>query len=168
MHALFAHAPEAWYVVQTKRGQECRARDHLQRQGFRCVLPLVQVERIHRRTRVWAVEPLFARYLFIELGNAAANWSVLRSTRGVSQLVSFGGLPAKLPPGCIDAFQRQATEPKRLFERGQRVSVTRGPFAGVEGIYQMPDGESRAMVLLELLGKPCMGAFAIDALRRVE
>jgi len=166
MHALPARVPEAWYVLQTKPRQELRARDNLQRQGFRCVLPLVQVEKLRCGARVWAVEALFGRYLFIELGDASANWSVLRSTRGVTRLVRFGGVPAKLPTGWIDAFQRQETAPKKLFEPGQRVLVTSGPFSGLEGIYQMPHGESRAIVLLELLGKPCAGAFAIDALTR--
>jgi len=40
------------------------------------------------------------------------------------------------------------------------------PFAGLEGIYQLPDGEARAIVLLELLGKPCAATFPVQALRR--
>lgn len=31
--------------------------------------------------------------------------------------------------------------------------LTEAPFAGTEGIYQMADGERRAMVLIELLSK---------------
>jgi len=157
---------DSWYVVQTKPRQEFRAEAHLRNQGLRCVLPTLQAERIRRGKRVLANEPLFARYLFIELGATDAKWSVLRSTRGVSRLVEFGGVPAKLPPGWIDAFQHQATAPRKLFEPGQRVVVTQGPFSGLEGIYQMPDGESRAIVLLELLSKPCRGAFPVEALRR--
>ena len=157
----------SWYVVQTKPRQEFRAEAHLRNQGFRCVLPTLQAEKIRRGKRVLANEPLFARYLFIELGAADARWSVLRSTRGVTHLVKFGGVPARLPSGWIDVFQHQTTAPRKLFESGQRVVVTQGPFSGLEGIYQMPDGESRAIVLLELLSKPCKGAFPVEALRRV-
>lgn len=154
-----------WYVVQTKPRQEFRAEQHLRNQGFRCVLPTLQAEKIRRGRRLFVTEPLFARYLFIELGCDTPNWGAIRNTRGVSWLVAFGGIPAKLPPGWIDVFQRRATAPRRLFEPGQRVAVTQGPFSGLEGIYQMPDGESRAIVLLELLGA-CKGVFPVEALRR--
>jgi len=157
----------AWYVAQTKPRQEERARDNLENQGIRCVLPLLQVEKVRRRTRQWVDEPLFARYLFIELGGENAKWSVLRSTRGVSQLVQFGGVPAKVPYEWMNAFLSRGRVGVPLFDAGQRVVVTEGPFKDIEGIYQQRDGESRAMVLLELLGKRCAGKFPLEALRRV-
>jgi len=163
---LPARPLEAWYVVQTKPRHEFRAREHLQRQGFRCVLPLLRVEKIRRRVRQWVDEPLFARYLFIELGTADSKWCVLRSTRGVSRVVEFGGLPARVPADWMNAFLACDRAPVRLFDVGQRVVVTRGPFTGLEGIYQLPHGESRAIVLLELLGKPCLGKLPVGALRR--
>jgi transcriptional antiterminator RfaH len=167
MGALSTPTSEAWYVLQTKPRQELRAREHLENQGFRCVLPLIRVEKIRRRVRQWVDEPLFARYLFIRLGGADARWNVLRSTRGVSQVVRFGGVPAKVPSEWMIAFLSRDRAPVRLFDTGQRVVVTDGPFAGLEGVYKLPDGETRAIVLLELLGKPCAGTFPVEALKRV-
>ena len=161
-----APASEAWYVDQTKPRQDLRARDHLERQGLRCMLPLVRLEKIRRGIRQWSEEPLFARYLFIEIGGPEARWSALRSTRGVTRIVRFGGVPAKLPSGWADAITSFHREPVRLFAAGQRIVVTNGPFRGLEGIYQLADGEARAIVLLELLGKPCRGCFPVEALRR--
>ncbi len=158
--------PEAWYVVQTKPRQEPRAREHLENQGIRCVLPMLRVEKMRRRTRQWVDEPLFARYLFIDRGDAEARWSVLRSTRGVSNVVRFGGVPAKVPSVWINSFLARERPPVRLFSTGQRVVVTQGLFTGIEGIYQLPDGDSRAIVLLDLLGKRCAGKFSVEALRR--
>jgi transcriptional antiterminator RfaH len=156
----------AWYVIQTKTRQEFRAEEQLRNQGFRCILPALLSEKIQNGRRLFASEPLFARYLFIELGAETKNWGAIRSTRGVSRLVTFGGVPAKIPQEWIDAFQRHVIAPKRLFEPGQRVIVTDGPFEGIEGIYQMPDSEARAIVLLELLSRPCKGSFPIEALKR--
>lgn len=156
----------SWYVVQTKPRQEFRAQEHLRNQGFQCVLPTLRVEKIHHGKRVFVNEPLFSRYLFIELGAPDTKWGVLRSTRGVSRLVEFGGAPAKLPSDWLDHFLHQTSAPRRLFEPGQRVVVTQGPFSGLEGIYKMPDGESRAIVLMELLSRPCKAAFSVAALRR--
>ncbi len=43
--------------------------------------------------------------------------------------------------------------PIKLHQAGDRVVITEGPFAGIEGVFEMTDGESRAMVLIELLSK---------------
>ena len=32
--------------------------------------------------------------------------------------------------------------------------LTEVPFAGIEGVYQMADGDHRVMVLIEILSKP--------------
>ncbi len=137
----------------------------MERQGFRCVLPILRVEKIRRRTRLWVDEPLFARYLFIALGGADAKWHVVRSTRGVNRVVQFGGVPAKVPAQWMDAFLSCNRAPVPLFETGQCVLVTDGPFKGLEGVYRSPDCESRAIVLLELLGKACEVKFPVGVLR---
>ena len=148
-------AADAWYVVQTKPRQECVARENLSRQGFQCLLPLLKVERIRRAMRTWAEEPLFARYLFVAPCGAQARWGAIRSTRGVSRLVAFGGRPARLPPGWIKEFKVAKHPARRLFARGEPVVVRHGPLSGIEGIYEMPDGEDRAVVMLEILVRAC-------------
>jgi transcriptional antiterminator RfaH len=155
-----------WYVVQTKPRQEFRAREHLQNQGFLCALPTLAVEKLRKGKVVLENEPLFTRYLFVELDAEACNWGAIRSTRGVSSLVTFGGVPAKLPAGWMEEFQQRSALAKPLFQQGERVVLTDGAFRGVEGIYQMADGESRAVVLLTLLSKPTKGSFPLEAIRR--
>ena len=152
-------------MVQAKPRQEAIAREHLSRQGFDCVLPLLKVERIRRGRRVWVEEPLFARYLFMTPGDAQPRWGAVRSTRGVQRLVEFGGVPARLPACWIEAFREREHAPRRLFAPGAHVVVRQGPFAGMEGVYEMSDGEERAVVLLELLGRECRAKFALEALR---
>ncbi len=100
-------------------------------------------------------EPLFSRYLFIQLDECTQNWSPIRSTLGVSKLVSFGQQPAKVPPEFVQ-FLRHAPEQQvvRMFTKGDPVKISQGPLAGLEGVFQAQDGEQRAFVLVELLGKP--------------
>jgi len=157
---------ESWYVVQTKPRQEFRALEHLRNQGVRCGLPTIEAEKIRRGRRVLVNEPLFSHYLFVQLDATHGKWSVLRSTRGVTRLVEFGGVPARLPAGVIDVLMSCHAALRRLFAPGERVVVTQGPLAGLEGIYQMPDGEARAVVLLEFLSRPNRVAFPVEALRR--
>ncbi|MGV8935015.1 MAG: transcription/translation regulatory transformer protein RfaH [Gallionellaceae bacterium] len=148
-----------WYVIYTKPRQEQRALLNLDQQGYECYLPLITIEKLHRSKLSLVDEPLFARYLFIHLntGQAGKSWGPIRSTKGVSRLVAFGAEPAVVDDQLIHILQAREslllTQPQRLFESGERVLVTGGPFAGLEAIYQISDGESRAMVLIELLSK---------------
>jgi transcriptional antiterminator RfaH len=68
--------------------------------------------------------------------------------------VRFGVEPARVDDALVAYLrQQQAQEVKRLFEPGQRVQVIEGAFAGVEGVFQIDDGQARAMVLIELLSR---------------
>jgi transcriptional antiterminator RfaH len=157
----------AWHLVQTKSRQEFRALRHLENQGFACFLPTLLVEKVARGRAETCIEPLFSRYLFIRLAPDNSNWSAIRSTRGVSKLVALGGRFCTLPDVCLEALRTvQHDAPQRLFEPGERVAITHGPFAGLEGIYQLPDGEARALVLIELMNQPQKLKFAIDVLRK--
>lgn len=90
-------------------------------------------------------------------GDTAKSWSPILSAKGVTRLVSFGIEPARVDDGLIELLRAQEvsvqTESERLFKPGERVRLTEAPFAGIEVIYQMPDGERQVMVLIEILSK---------------
>ncbi len=143
-----------WYAIHSKPRQEERALENLQRQGFEAWLPLLTIEKVLRSKLVQVVEPMFSRYLFIRLDTEQTNWSPIRSTLGVSKLVSFGNRPAVVADELIEALQQMPEQaPQRLIQPGQQVKIVAGPLRGLEGIYQQADGELRAMVLIELLNK---------------
>lgn len=148
-----------WYLVYTKPRQERCALENLERQGFRCYLPTLPSEKLRQGELTVSNEPLFPRYLFVRLGQkgSAPSWSPIRSTKGVNHLVSFGLEPAKVADSLVEVLRAQEasvqTQPERLFKPGERVSLTQAPFTGIEGIYQMTNGERRAMVLIELLSR---------------
>lgn len=147
-----------WYLIHTKIRQENLALDNLERQGFSCFLPLIRIEKLRRGALQVVQEALFPRYLFIRLGtdSASQSWAPIRSTLGVSRLVTFGQTPAKIDDALVDAL-RAKTESKevqqRHFQPGEHVVLTDGPFAGIEAAYTMTDGEGRVMVLLNILSK---------------
>jgi len=149
-----------WYLVHTKPRQEKCALHNLHRQGYECYLPTFPSEKLRQGLLAVADEPLFPRYMFIRLGidGAAKSWAPIRSTKGVSRLVSFGIDPARVDDVLIELIRTQEaavqTEPERLFKPGEPVRLTEVPFAGIEGIYQMADGDLRVMVLIEILSKP--------------
>jgi transcriptional antiterminator RfaH len=143
-----------WYAVHSKPKQEHRALENLQNQGFEAWLPMLALEKLRRGRLAQVVEPMFSRYLFIRLDTEHSNWSPLRSTIGVSRLVSFGNRPAPIADALIQAL-RQLPErpPERLFQVGQDVTFIDGPLKGLQGVYQAESGEARAMILVELMSK---------------
>ncbi len=163
----------SWYLIFTKPRQEKCALLNLEQQGYECYLPILPSERLRQRTLAIIEEPLFPRYLFILLdkGRTAKSWSPIRSTKGVSRLVSFGTEPAKVDDQLVEMLRVQENagrdQPQRLFARGERVLLTDGAFQGIEGVYQMADGESRAMVLIEFLSKPVRMSVAPAFLRKI-
>ena len=86
-------------------------------------------------------------------------------------MVSFGVEPAKVSENLIATLRTQLEnvdkQPKSLFTKGECLVITQGPFNGLEAIYQMPDGESRAMVLINLLNKSVRLKIAPANLRKV-
>lgn len=150
--------PCDWYLIHTKVRQERCAQENLERQGYTCFLPQIGAEKLRRRALVVVQEPLFPRYLFIRLdaGLEAKGWGPIRSTLGVTRLVTFGSEPAKLSDalvGSIRARTDYAVTPREFFQPGQALVIADGPFIGLDAIYQMPDGEGRVMVLLNILSK---------------
>ncbi len=162
-----------WYLVHTKPRQEKSALQNLEQQGYPCYLPTMPKEKLRQGAVALGDEPLFPRYLFIQLstGDSAKSWSPIRSTKGVSRLVSFGAEPAKVDDALIEFLRSQEasvqTKPERLFTPGERVRLTEGAFAGIEGIFQLAEGERRVMVLIELMSKPVSLRVPAASLRKL-
>lgn len=151
---------ESWYAVSCKPRQETVAEDNLRRQGFHVYLPRIAVVRRLRGRWVDGIEALFPRYLFIRTDPDQKSLSPVRSTRGVNALVRFGGHAVTVPDQVIAALlARQDPDSgvvpndRALFSAGEPVRLAAGPLAGMEGIFCEQDGDRRAVLLLELLGK---------------
>ncbi len=145
-----------WHLIQTKSRQEIRAQENLKQQGYEVYCPMLLVEKILSGKVVIKPEVMFARYIFIQVGSRSEIvWSSIHSTPGVSNFVSFGGVPAKVESDLIEQLliQEQQVSPKELFKKGERLLLTSGPFAGLEAFYKAGGGEGRALVLIDFLGK---------------
>lgn len=151
---------KVWHVVVCKPRQEMVAEANLVRQGFEVYLPRLAVRRRRRGAWVEVVEALFPRYLFVHIEVGCQSTAPIRSTRGAFGLVRFGSESAEVSDGVIAAIRAREdglsglhANPDRLFQPGQVVSVVDGPLAGLQGVFSCEDGEQRAMLLIDLLGK---------------
>ena len=155
-----------WLLAYTKPRQESLAEENLRRQGFELFCPQLRVQKLRRRRWVWLEEPLFPRYLFVGAA-AGVSWSPVRSTLGVVSLVRFGGRVAEVPPDLIESLRVAAEGPvafRPLFQQGQRVRIVAGEFATLEAVFDVAEGETRAAVLLDLLGRQNRVKVGVDDL----
>ena len=159
-HPMSGETTRVWHVVSCKPRQEAVAEEHMRRQGFEVYLPRIATRQ--RRNGAWreGVQALFPRYIFVRVDRFQQNIAPIRSTRGVVGLVRFGSEPAVMPDAVLAAIHAREVagtglhaDPARRFKAGERINVLDGPLAGLEGIYASDDGEQRAFILMELLGK---------------
>ena len=141
-----------WYLLRTKFRQERKAAQELEQQNITVFLPLYRSEKIIKGVRVKKEEPLFSRYLFIELDIKNTNWTSIRSTRGVSKFVEFGNGASIVDPLIIEGLRNMESQPEESYlTLGETVRVVNGAFKGLEAIYQAADGSARSYILMELM-----------------
>ncbi|MGH8384654.1 MAG: transcription/translation regulatory transformer protein RfaH [Pyrinomonadaceae bacterium] len=156
-----------WYLVQCKSRQDYRAEENLIRQGFVCVRPVCQRDRVVRGRREFVQESLFPGYLFINLP-ASGSWSSVRSTRGVVRLVSFGGTPLSVCPDLVAQLQERVNPSLCVsFSSGDRVKLLDDGFAELDAVFLTMDGDERAILLINFLNRQqqvCLPLAKISAL----
>ena len=144
-----------WLLAYAKPRQERVAEQHLRRQGYEVLCPQIRIQKLRNRRWTWVEEPLVPRYLFVGAGEGVS-WAPVRSTVGVTSLVRFGGQIVSVPEALVETLRTSAAEPQHyrpIYQQGQKVRIVAGPFATLEGVFDMAEGDERATVLLDLLGR---------------
>ncbi len=146
------------------------AKENLLRQNYSVYLPMAMTRRKRLGRSKRTLEALFPRYLFIHLDDATDDWAPIRSTVGVSELVRFGIIPAKISGNLVASIKTRENDEgfhellSGDFEEGQQVRIAEGPFEGYEAIFQAKSGEQRAIVLLNIAQKMAKIQIDIDKL----
>ncbi|MGO2345534.1 MAG: transcription/translation regulatory transformer protein RfaH [Providencia sp.] len=147
---------EKWYLLYCKRGQIDRAIDNLNRQNVICMTPMTEMEKMVRGKRTNVIEALFPNYLFVKFDHNEIHTTTIHSTRGVSHFVRFGLLPTEVPEEIIELLQQEPIAHSIALDipnHGDSVVITEGAFTGVKAIFDEPNGESRSILLLNILNK---------------
>ncbi|MCK5901820.1 MAG: transcription/translation regulatory transformer protein RfaH [Cocleimonas sp.] len=146
-----------WYLITTKPHKDSYAEEQLNNQGYITYRPLVKYKKKLKGKLVEINESLFPRYLFIQLKEGTDDWSPIRSTRGVLNIVRFGLKPAKAPASLIEMLkdnerinQEKATHLSQ-FKAGDQVRIECGSFDGLEAVFEKYNGEERVIVLLNII-----------------
>lgn len=164
---------QKWYLAQCRPREEERALLNLTNQGIEAFYPYAEVKKIYRRKLVTRTEALFPGYIFVHADLEIVSSVTIRSTRGVRALVRFGAGPSEVPAELVynlmhhcdsDALREQLSDVPR---GGDKVRIEQGPFAGLDAIYQEPDGDTRAILLVTLLQNASPTSFANDEFSRL-
>ena len=164
------NASPAWFLVYTKAKQEQLAAEQLRRQAYTVFLPKVKKKVAGGKSKI---EAMFPRYLFIKLSIGVDNWSPIRSTIGVSNLVKFGLQPASISEELISAIKHKCDEnaifelPDVEFNVGDNVRVCEGVFNGYEAVVTARTGKQRVELLLKQLNSPARLKVSTDYLEHV-
>lgn len=148
---------KSWYLIQTKPRQEITAWENLQRQGYQTYLPLARYKRRRRGKSYTITAPMFPLYLFISLTRGVDDWGPLRSTLGVSKLVTFGHTPASVPDELISLLQSREDDngiqilDTESFNIGDRVRIAEGLFQGYEAVIHEKSASERVILLLSII-----------------
>jgi transcriptional antiterminator NusG len=129
-----------WYALWTKSHCEKLVFDQLAAKGFQVFLPKIEAWSRRGGVRHHIPVPMFPGYLFLHHAMELNSYFEVLKTRELVRILGDGrDRLAVVPNGEIEAIQKvvQADLPALPYpylREGQRVQITKGPLAGVEGI----------------------------------
>lgn len=164
--------PRLWYAVCTRPRFEKKTRVFLEREEIPNWLPLQRSQRQWSDRKRIIDAPVFNSYIFVHITENEFYRTL--NTYGVSRFVYYNGKPAVVPDRDIDFLRRVFDEGYEVearpiaFQPGMRVRITRGPFAGREGILVAEGNRQRFRVDLKQIGHSILFDFSPDALEPIE
>jgi len=139
-----------WYVLYVKPRHEKHVSGILRGKQYEEMLPLYTKQ---TRSRVTDL-PLFPGYVFCRF-NASDRLPIL-TVPGVVNIVSLAGTPIPVADGEIEALQRMiqhglSREVWPSLPAGSRVTISRGPMKGIEGVVVKHRNVLRVIITVTLL-----------------
>jgi transcription termination/antitermination protein NusG len=156
----------AWYALHTKSRFENVVNECLVKKTLDVFLPKVMVKSRRRDRHKMIRVPLFPGYVFVRTNlNPYEHIEILKTTGAVKLIGSTQG-PVPIADGTIASRKIMVSTDSEVitgtrFQKGDRVVVVNGPFAGVMGIFSSYRGDGRVIVNIEALGQ--FAAVNVDA-----
>ena len=147
-----------WYVLHTKSRFENVVNEGLQKKSLEAFLPKIKVPSRRRDRKLIINVPLFPGYLFVKtVLHPQAHLEIVK-TAGAVRLVGTKDGPLPVPPDTIESLKIMVSSGLPVttgsrFQKGDRVMVVAGPFAGVNGLFVRYRGRERVVVYIEALGQ---------------
>ena len=146
-----------WVLIYTKAKQEIKANKNLQNQGFKTFLPLIA--QTNKNSKFLPPVPLFPRYFFVQINLELDNWTLIKSSYGVSNIVMFSEKLTPIPFDIIKLIQDKLDKSDIYkekvsivdYKKGDSISIKEGRLAGIDAIFLSKKSKDRVRILLKLL-----------------
>ncbi|MDD5431952.1 MAG: transcription termination/antitermination protein NusG [Candidatus Omnitrophica bacterium] len=158
-----------WYVVHTQTGLEDRvkatlekriASEGLQEDICSIVIPTEQISEIRSGKKKISQRKFFPGYLLVEMELSEKTFLFVKTTPGITGFIGLGKKPMPLPQGEIDNILKKTKDtqtkpsPKVIFEKGEQVRVTEGPFVNFNGtIDEIHPEKGKIKVSVSIFGR---------------
>ena len=153
--------PKHWYAVHTKPRQEAVADVYLKQSDVETFYP-----------KISPGKSLFTGYIFTKF-DAETRLRLVKYSKGVSSIVSFGDKPALVDESLIEAIRSRIKDgfvhlDPPTFKKGEKVEVKEGPLEGVSGIFDgcVKDSD-RVVILLKAIASQSRMIIPAKSLRKV-
>jgi len=158
-----------WYAVHTYSGHEKKVKTNIERRAetmnlkdkiYRILVPEDTETRNRAGKKTEVKRKVFPGYVLIDMVLDDTTWYLVKSTTGVTGFVSSGNKPVPLQDrevrDILEAIDptNQQNKPKKIWEKGQVVRVTSGPFTELTGkIEDVNDQKNTLRVLISIFGR---------------
>ena len=158
-----------WYVVHVYSGFERKIaasiREQSQVKGMaedfsEVLVPTEEVVELRRGTKVNAERKFFPGYVLVKMEMSDESWHLVMNTPKVTGFLGGKGRPSPITEAEAMRIQRQVQEgierpkPAVIFEIGEQVRVSDGPFTSFNGLVEEVDEEKgRLKVAVSIFGR---------------
>jgi len=158
-----------WYVVHTQTGLEDKvkssleskiAAEGLQEQITGIIIPTEQVSEVRSGKKRISHRKFFPGYLLIEMELNDNTYLFVKKSPGVTGFIGLGRKPMPLPPAEVERILKRTKDteakpsPKIIFEKGEQVRVTEGPFLNFSGtIEEIHPEKGKIKVSVSIFGR---------------
>jgi len=158
-----------WYIVHTYSGFEKKVAQAIKDQAIRkgmgdliqeALVPTEEVVEMRRGQRVSSERKFLPGYVLVRMVMTDETWHLVKNTAKVTGFLGTGSKPSPIRQSEADRILRQVQEgierpkPSILFEIGEMVRVSDGPFASFNGMVEdIDEDKARLKVAVTIFGR---------------
>jgi len=160
---------KSWYIIHTYSGFEKKVaetlKSRIQASGLESqfgeiMVPTEDVIEMRGGKKVVTPKLFYPGYVLVELDLNDDTWHLVRSTPRVTGFVGSGQKPSPLTVEEVDRIVHRVEvaaehpKPKLMFDKGENVKITDGPFKDFTGIVdEINDDRSTLRVMVTIFGR---------------
>jgi len=158
-----------WYVVHTQTGSEEKVKTSLENkinsEGLgdiitKVIIPTEQVSEVRSGKKKISKRKFFPGYLIVEMELSEKTYLFVKTVPGITGFIGLGKRPMPLPEEEVETILKRTEEtqvkpsPKIVFEKGEQVRVTEGPFLNFNGtIDEVHPEKGKIKVSVSIFGR---------------